>query len=407
MQTHDSQIDNTCTADSNREVSSRRERVPFQNGGSTGKPDRAVGCNTNSEQRVVGEPQQVSAKNAKRGREMSHLVSKLARAQERLVTISPDEEIPFHPSADKYPILQSDLESMLDSLRDDGQSDPITLVERNGQVEIIDGRTRYKGGKKLGIPLKALILRPDDTFNAAEWIAAKFRASGKARRLTSSQLGVLAAELVPDFAEEATKRMTAGKAASPDEAGRSHEKAAAKVGAKPSAARQGLKVIKFSYLKDAVMRDEVPISTAAKIADLPDEQKRKEGLAAARKKDRVTLNRLLEITSKSTDARGKQIPSKLLTTFRLAGRVRNLAKQIRAAAETIHQIEQNDATNAVCSVNITTLREQAAQILNSIPEFVCDACDADGDECPWCEKRGWLSTKRDAERKDKSRRPAV
>jgi hypothetical protein len=290
-----------------------------------------------------------------------------------------------------------------ESLRVDGQANPITVLEDHGQRWVLDGRTRRQEAVKIDMPLLAIVLTRDQVVDVDKWVAAKFRASAKSRRMTPSQLAILAADLVPTFEEKAKAHQKAGIEVPPEERGRSHEKAAKEVGASPSATRLALGVIKHPYIRGAVSNGGIPISVGAKIAGLPDEQKRKEALAAALKKDRALLDHLLERDIKATDQLGKALPPKLVELFRTAEYFRKFADELDAAADALEGVERSDDPSIISGVSIKAIRDLAAQIRDTIPYCVCKACEADGDECRLCEKRGWISEKRHAQWQHASR----
>jgi hypothetical protein len=240
--------------------------------------------------------QQSSRTANRKAKTSSDHVLRMAHGRFKLIKIYPSQRLPDHPCTANYPIQKDVVEKIAKSLEVDGQKDPLTVArDSSGNLSILDGRHRYRAGGIEGrdIELLANVIDVGPDFDATNWVADRFRTSEIRRRLTASQLAVLAALEIPNFEEAAKKHSGRGKKLVEGETGgRSHELAAKKIGASASATKVAKEVIKWTFLKDAVKAGSLSLGLASRISELESEQKMKEALAAARKKDRDTMSRL-------------------------------------------------------------------------------------------------------------------
>ena len=211
---------------------------------------------------------------------------------ERIYKLAPEDDLESHPEAEVYAILPEQLKQMIESLRISGQLEPVTVYEGR----ILDGRTRNRARKTLGLPLTCRQVVDLDGLEPLEWVIRRNQAAGTARHLSDSQRALVGAELcVRVYQPKAAERRRQGAPLADTEKGLASEKAAKAVNVATNRLRQALKVhgVNCDSLKSAVWSGTVGISTAARIAGLGSQKERKRALAAAEQKDQVALREIL------------------------------------------------------------------------------------------------------------------
>lgn len=103
-----------------------------------------------------------------------------------------------HPLADIFPLMpKNEIQALADDIKKNGQHE-LAVIHKG---KILDGRNRAAACKIVGVQLKTMFL-PADTDPVVYVIAANLRR----RQLTPAQLAIVAAKLMPHYAEEAAER---------------------------------------------------------------------------------------------------------------------------------------------------------------------------------------------------------
>lgn len=173
--------------------------------------------------------------------------------------MKPTKDIPFHAYANIFPLMEgARFDSFVNNIRERGQIDPIELFEG----AILDGRNRYRACQEIGL---TPVTQPyKGTREAAlEHVLSK---NLERRHLNESQLGMVAADFAnmrqgqrTDLSPSATLLKV------------SQAEAAKRMNVSPRTVTDSVKVrAKGSpELVRAVLQGKLPVSSAAKAADLP------------------------------------------------------------------------------------------------------------------------------------------
>ena len=107
------------------------------------------------------------------------------------------EQLPFHPLADLFPLLEGeDFEQLVTDIRENGLYEPIVMLDGR----ILDDRNRYRACLSAGVEPRFEDYDGDDPLS---WVLSY---NLQRRHLSSSQRACVAVELEPRLAEEAKKR---------------------------------------------------------------------------------------------------------------------------------------------------------------------------------------------------------
>ncbi len=199
----------------------------------------------------------------------------------------------FHPASDIFPLVESDVKELMSDIQEHGQREPILLLDG----KILDGRTRYRACEGLGIePLTENVEMDKDSV-----VAFVVSLNLKRRHLNESQRAIAAARIKDYFSDNKIKKTLVSRDflvgnISKDDPGSTFTEVADKFGDQWSE-RAG-KVFNVSgrsvrkadmllangtrELKEAAENGEVRISTAVKLAELPQGEQRK-AVAGGRK----------------------------------------------------------------------------------------------------------------------------
>jgi 16S rRNA G966 N2-methylase RsmD len=182
-------------------------------------------------------------------------------------TIEPNGQV--HEVAALFPLMEdSAFEWLVESIRDDGQQEPIWL-DSNGVL--LDGRNRLRACQVLGIEPRYAAYRGDDP------VGFIIRANVHRRHLTQGQRAMLAMELLPHYEAEAARRKAqapgqprgakeSDRAGLHTEMGRAVEQVAKAIGSSGRAVAQAKRVSAQSPdLAQKVMSGELALNRAERI----------------------------------------------------------------------------------------------------------------------------------------------
>jgi hypothetical protein len=71
-------------------------------------------------------------------------------------------DIPVHPAADAFPMMEEELEELAANIKANGLQQPLVVAEIEGQMMLIDGRTRRMACLALGIVPTYVVLDGQD-----------------------------------------------------------------------------------------------------------------------------------------------------------------------------------------------------------------------------------------------------
>jgi len=179
----------------------------------------------------------------------------------------------LHPLARLFPVMAGpDGDELARDIAENGLREAITTVGD----EIVDGANRYRACRDRDLP-----------FTTQEWdgegslLGFVVRKNLYRRQLSASQRSIVAAELAKLMAEESAVSGRAegddGRVANlPAASGRLRDRAAQLTNVSPRSVGSGTKVLDQGVceLAEMVRRDEVAVSAAAAVAELPQEQQR-------------------------------------------------------------------------------------------------------------------------------------
>lgn len=178
-------------------------------------------------------------------------------------------EIPFHPLANLFPLIEgADFADLVADVRANGLREPVVVYD--GQI--LDGRNRYRACKAAGVPVRTVTYEGDD--------ALRFVVSLNLRRrhLTENQRAVVAAK-ISNLGEGRPKENSANlpsflQPAAPASAPISVARAAEMMNVSERSVTSAKAVLRngVSELVDKVSAGEVSVSTAADVAQLPKEE---------------------------------------------------------------------------------------------------------------------------------------
>ncbi len=172
-----------------------------------------------------------------------------------------------HPAADIFPLMEGkELQDLAADIKANGLRSPITLY----QGEVLDGRNRLRACEIAGIEPRFQTWPAVPGKSPIDYVVSL---NLHRRHLDASQRAMVAAGLVPLFAEEAKERQRAAGGSHSEsvranlpEAGRAREKAAAAVNVSPRLVADAVKVSREAppEMGEAVKAGKVAVSKAAK-----------------------------------------------------------------------------------------------------------------------------------------------
>lgn len=313
-------------------------------------------------------------------------------SSEAVFEVAPEDTLEIHAAAATYPVLPDQRDKMIESIRANGQIDPVTVY----RGQILDGRTRTLACKALGIALKCRQIVDLDGLEPLEWVVRRNQAAGMVRHLSDSQRAMIAAELcVQVYQPQAEERRRQGAPASETEKGLASEKAAKVVNVTTNRVRQALKVHARNWerLRNAVWSGQVGISTAAKIANLSDQKDRKRALTAAEQKNQVTLREILNKRTLLRDGLGRTVDSEIRLVFDTASTWNTHIAALRRVSTWLKDsVEEPAARVLKRQLSPKAVMELIDRILASQPWCQCPYCDQfSGAPCQVCHGSGWLT----------------
>lgn len=200
----------------------------------------------------------------------------------------------IHPAAELFPTMSDEeLQGLIADIKQNGQHEPATLW----QGKLIDGRNRAKACEVLGVDLQCCEL--DSDTDPIKWVLSY---NLHRRHLTPSQKAMVAVKLKELLEPEAKERKSKGRPKDhveklpQDNNGRSRDKAAAAVGISGKLVDAAEKVTKKGTpeLQAAVVKGDVSVSRAAKIADAPPAEQASMIDAPRQSNDEPALKRMIE-----------------------------------------------------------------------------------------------------------------
>lgn len=181
-----------------------------------------------------------------------------------------------HPAADIFPMLGAgQMAELAEDIKARGLIEPIVL---DGEGRIIDGRNRLEACRIAGVEPRFSHYIGSDVLG---YIVSK---NLKRRHLTQSQRAAVAAELVPMLAEDARKRQLAGLKRGSEmpvqenlperNNGQARDKAGELMGVSGRSVEDALAVQREApEVLDRVKAGDIAVSTARKVAELPEEDR--------------------------------------------------------------------------------------------------------------------------------------
>jgi len=197
----------------------------------------------------------------------------------------------IHPAAELFPTMSDEeLQGLIADIQANGQHEPATLW--NGKL--IDGRNRAKACETIGIELQCCEL--DSDTDPIKWVLSY---NLHRRHLTPSQKAMVAVklkELLEPEAKERKKRKPADSVVEKLPPQKSRDQAAAAVGISGKLVDAAEKVTKKGSpeLQAAVVKGDVSVSRAAKIADAPPAEQVAMIDAPRQSNDEPALKRMIE-----------------------------------------------------------------------------------------------------------------
>jgi len=241
----------------------------------------------------------------------------------------------FHEYANKFPMMgEEKFKWLVNDIKQNGLMDVIYTYEG----KILDGRNRYKACLEAGVEPRFQKWNGEHG-SIGHFVFAK---NAGRRDLTASQRSMIAMEFEPILAEEAKKRMLAGKKANPtpiSEEGSKGETldklaAMAKVGHGTMGLAAKIKKRGTQELSDAVKDGKIPVNVASEISELPAKEQKKmvtagnieEMRAKAREIERSHMSSMASISTISLACSISiftifPLASKSNTTFSMTSRV--------------------------------------------------------------------------------------
>ena len=231
-----------------------------------------------------------------------------------------DGLLEFHPAANIFPLMSHDAFAALkNDIQQHGLALPIELFEG----KILDGRNRYRACQHLGIEAATceIKLGKGGNFCPVEFVLSL---NFHRRHLNASQRAMVAARAKNYYADQAKKRMVAGKKPDPSANlhqgnGKASEQAGAAVNVSARSVAHASNVLKkgSEELVKAVDSGQVSVSKAAKIAEVP---KKKQADALVEKKSKKSRrtddtekamaewNKTMEVLARKVVGIHKEVP---------------------------------------------------------------------------------------------------
>jgi len=228
----------------------------------------------------------------------------------------PPDGFGFHEAANIFPMMgEAELQQLTDDIEKNGMQEIILVIGN----EILDGRNRYRALERLGRHQRPQSFRdvteelrypPNNPTNHLDLVISK---NLHRRHLNETQRAAVAVEVKRLEAKAAKERQAAGlkqgnqspvrqNSVARESTGRADEIAADKLGVSRESIRLAENVLdspnSTEELKEAVRKGEVAVSSAAVVAELPQEEQRKavaggkKGVSQAAKRARDATFRL-------------------------------------------------------------------------------------------------------------------
>jgi len=176
------------------------------------------------------------------------------------------EDAIMHPAADLFPkMTETEFSDLVEDIRQHGQREPVWV---NGDGHVIDGKHRVLACAELGRSVEARTYNGDEESIAAFVVSLNL----KRRHLSESQCSVVGAKVAN--LKHGTNQYADEKVEGSQDPSTSIQDAANAVGVSTGSIKRARKVIKDGTpeLLQAVEDGILPVSVAAKVADLTPEQ---------------------------------------------------------------------------------------------------------------------------------------
>jgi ParB-like chromosome segregation protein Spo0J len=213
------------------------------------------------------------------------------------------DDLAIHEVANLFPPIEG---AAFDELKADIAKNEMLVPLLLYQGKILDGRSRFKACKELGVKPTTVVW--DGDCSALECVVSL---NMHRRHLSDNQRTVIAARFVPLYEKEAKARMRAGKASdprgnSPEGKGRARDKTAAIFKVEPRGVADAAKVLQKGcpQLIKALEADEISMAAAVKLADLP----RKQQERVLKRGDMGVKQKVKELRKKASQARPRRDP---------------------------------------------------------------------------------------------------
>ena len=305
----------------------------------------------------------------------------------------------IHPAAKRFRKITSHREKLRESLKQFGQKDDaVVRILEDGTVELVDGVTR--GDELFAFeppqPLRCRVLHKSelDGKTIEDWIMKANLHDG--RDLNDAQRTVAALDVYSDeiakWTGEAKVRQIGGTAVAANKKFDMAAFLAERVNVSKNKMEKTLLLSKKTdgtALLQAVWEG-VPVSTAIKIADELDLDKKTILIAFAVKGDKKGLKVAMAscLETKAYDRFGVSIPESLLDTFEQTNVAESAIEKAKEAAE---QLRNTDGSSGF-SDEATRLK---SQILPDLAYAMCDWCEwsgyVNGNPCPRCTGKRYLT----------------
>lgn len=333
----------------------------------------------------------------------------------------PKFDPPLHPICKLFPPLPPDeLMDLTEDIHQHGQREPIWL---DAEGRLVDGRNRLAACRMADIDPRRERIAPD-----ADPVDFALSKNLRRRHLTASQRGLIFGEAVliqraerekkgkkdciagessraklrdglnstkPNVCREDVEAAVESGIDVTDEAAEllTIDTAASRAGISNRSINAGIKLARDGdpALKAAVVKGDVSLHAAAKVAELPKEEQRE-----LVKSDRVAQRASVLAGEKvlpETDDLGNHLNESCAIAFREGEKIERMLLHVHALRVDAKKIQQGPAGVHFPPQEIDILCKQIAYALkSSVPHCVCPVCKGKGAGCDGpCKRHGWVT----------------
>jgi hypothetical protein len=207
--------------------------------------------------------------------------------------------LPFHPAADRFPMLgKEELKALAADIKDQGLLDAIT-IDYDGKL-IIDGRNRAKACEIAGVEPRYEKLAHG--IDPVQFILSK---NCNRRDLTKGQKAIIVARIVVDeYSVGSTKQVPWDKIRKTDPRSKRHERARA-AGISPEYLSHALTILQYAPLLEAGVKDGSVSFDGAYLVALKDSEKSKHGKKNQSNKEEKSQPALMSEEEYDADGEGE------------------------------------------------------------------------------------------------------